>query len=82
LCHVHVWEIIEILVMDLEETEAKTDCAGEGQQQFNRPKLAELGSFDSTVSRRSESALIVLICFVSSRYLAATSEQVHDLNVL
>jgi hypothetical protein len=22
--------------MDLEETEAKNDCAGEGQQQFNR----------------------------------------------
>jgi hypothetical protein len=23
--------------MDLEETEARNDCAGEGQQQFNRP---------------------------------------------
>jgi hypothetical protein len=26
-----------ILVMDLEETEARNDCAGEGQQQFDRP---------------------------------------------
>jgi hypothetical protein len=25
------------LVMDLEETEARNDCAGEGQQQSNRP---------------------------------------------
>jgi hypothetical protein len=24
--------------MDLEETEARNDCAGEGQQQFNQPK--------------------------------------------
>jgi hypothetical protein len=23
--------------MDLEETEARNECAGEGQQQFNRP---------------------------------------------
>jgi hypothetical protein len=23
--------------MDLQETEARNDCAGEGQQQFNRP---------------------------------------------
>jgi hypothetical protein len=23
--------------MDLEETETRNDCAGEGQQQFNRP---------------------------------------------
>jgi hypothetical protein len=27
----------KILVMDLEETEARNDSAGEGQQQFNRP---------------------------------------------
>jgi hypothetical protein len=26
-----------MLVMDLEDTEARNDCAGEGQQQFNRP---------------------------------------------
>jgi hypothetical protein len=26
-----------ILVMDLEETEARKGCAGEVQQQFNRP---------------------------------------------
>jgi hypothetical protein len=25
------------LVMDLEETETRNDCAGEGQHQFNRP---------------------------------------------
>jgi hypothetical protein len=25
------------LVMDLEETEARNDCAGEGQQRLNRP---------------------------------------------
>jgi hypothetical protein len=34
---VHVEERIKTLAMDLEETEAKTDCAGEVQQQFNRP---------------------------------------------
>jgi hypothetical protein len=26
-----------MLVMDLEETEARNDCAGENQQQFNQP---------------------------------------------
>jgi hypothetical protein len=26
-----------ILVMDLKETEARNDCAGEGQQQLNQP---------------------------------------------
>jgi hypothetical protein len=25
--------------MDLEETEARNNCAGEGQQQFKRPKV-------------------------------------------
>jgi hypothetical protein len=35
--HVPVWERIEIFIMDLEETKARNDCAGEGQQQFNRP---------------------------------------------
>jgi hypothetical protein len=33
---VHVQERIKILVMELEETEVMNDCAGEGQQQFNR----------------------------------------------
>jgi hypothetical protein len=28
--------------MDLEETEARNDCAGEDQQQFNRPTECEL----------------------------------------
>jgi hypothetical protein len=28
---------IKILVMDVEETEAGNDFAGEGQQQFNQP---------------------------------------------
>jgi hypothetical protein len=32
-----VKEEAEILVMDLEETEFRNDCAGEGQQQFNHP---------------------------------------------
>jgi hypothetical protein len=27
------------LFMDLEETEARNDCAGEGQQQFSRPTV-------------------------------------------
>jgi hypothetical protein len=35
--HVHVHERTNILVMDLEEIDAKNNCAGEGQQQFNRP---------------------------------------------
>jgi hypothetical protein len=26
-----------MLVMDLEKTEARNDCAGEGQQEFNPP---------------------------------------------
>jgi hypothetical protein len=37
LKHVHMQERTNILVMDLEEIEARNDCAGEGQQQFNRP---------------------------------------------
>jgi hypothetical protein len=34
-----------MLVMDLEETEATNDCAGESEQQFNRPTelTAEVG---------------------------------------
>jgi hypothetical protein len=28
--------------MDLEETEARIDCAGEGQQQFNPPEAGRL----------------------------------------
>jgi hypothetical protein len=35
--HVHVYDRIKILDMDLEETKARNDCAGKGQQQFNRP---------------------------------------------
>jgi hypothetical protein len=31
----HTQERTKILAMDLEETEARNDCAGEGQQQFN-----------------------------------------------
>jgi hypothetical protein len=30
--------------MDLEETEARNDCAGEGQQQFKRPANREFFS--------------------------------------
>jgi hypothetical protein len=37
LKHVYVYKRIRILITDLEETEAKNDCSGEGQQQFNRP---------------------------------------------
>jgi hypothetical protein len=33
---------IKIVVVDLEETEARNDCAGEGQQKFNRPIEDEL----------------------------------------
>jgi hypothetical protein len=29
--HVHILKKINILVMDLEETEARNDCAAEGQ---------------------------------------------------
>jgi hypothetical protein len=33
--------------MELEETKARNDCAGEGQQQFNRPTDQSLkGLFD------------------------------------
>jgi hypothetical protein len=28
---------MKVLVMDLEECEARSNCAGVGQQQFNRP---------------------------------------------
>jgi hypothetical protein len=31
--HIHTQERIKILVMDLEETEARNYCSGEGQQQ-------------------------------------------------
>jgi hypothetical protein len=37
--HVHVKERIKILVMDLEETDARTDCAGVDLKQFNRPTV-------------------------------------------
>jgi hypothetical protein len=33
----------KILVMDFKETVAKNDCAGEGQQQFNRPTAVNDG---------------------------------------
>jgi hypothetical protein len=52
--------------MDVEETEAKNDCAGEGQQQFNRPtdqSQVGVGGWQT-----------VLSCIVSSRYLATTRE--------
>jgi hypothetical protein len=35
--HVHVWERIKILVMDLEETEARNYCDDESQPQFKQP---------------------------------------------
>jgi hypothetical protein len=35
--------------MDLEETEDRDDCAGEGEQQFNRPEV----SWESTVGAMS-----------------------------
>jgi hypothetical protein len=28
----------EILIVDLKVTDARNDCAGKGQQQFNRPR--------------------------------------------
>jgi hypothetical protein len=46
------------LVKDLEETEAKNDCAGNDQHQFNRPKIilnvpcVWAGSNTSTVAPR------------------------------
>jgi hypothetical protein len=43
--HVHVYERIHILVMDLEETKARNDCAGEGQQKFNR--LTDRSDYES-----------------------------------
>jgi hypothetical protein len=30
------------LIMDLEETEDRNDCAGEGQKQFNRPTESQV----------------------------------------
>jgi hypothetical protein len=35
LKHVHVQKIIKIIVMDIKESEARNDCVGDGQQQFN-----------------------------------------------
>jgi hypothetical protein len=71
--------------MDLEETEARNDCTGEGQQQFNRPKLVGHQSLFGNAqfwfysqSEVAEPAVRVLICIVSSRYLATTSEQAED----
>jgi hypothetical protein len=32
------------MAMDLEKTVARNDCAGEGQQQFNRPTANSVGS--------------------------------------
>jgi hypothetical protein len=38
--------------MDLEETEARNDCAGEGQQQFNRPTEANQSTVIKNLERR------------------------------
>jgi hypothetical protein len=35
--------------MDIEETEARNDCAGEGQQQFYRPTDREEKAFPITI---------------------------------
>jgi hypothetical protein len=35
--------------MDFEEIEAMNDCAGEGQQQFNRPRDREEKTFPITI---------------------------------
>jgi hypothetical protein len=56
--------------MDLVETEARNDCAGEGQQQFNWLSDREFGG-------RSRK-LVVMNCIVSSQYLATISEQTQD----
>jgi hypothetical protein len=36
--------------MDLEETEARNDCAAEGQQQFNRPTISQLRASENQES--------------------------------
>jgi hypothetical protein len=36
--------------MDLEETEARNDCAGKGQQQFHQPTKSGSCSHESQVS--------------------------------
>jgi hypothetical protein len=70
--------------MDLEETEARNDCAGEGQHQFNRPTelwlrvavtrneklIAEAGDSSGTQKKGNVRCL--------SRYQATASEDLED----
>jgi hypothetical protein len=67
--------------MDLEGTEASNDCAGEGQERFNRPKLVSRQSLFGSAQFWFDSQSEVLepaVCIVSSRYLATTSEQTEN----
>jgi hypothetical protein len=41
------------LFVDPEETEARNDCAGEGQQQFNRPRVAVVRSEELEMTRNN-----------------------------
>jgi hypothetical protein len=51
---VHVYEKTEILAMSLEETEARNDCAGEGQQQSNQQiNQPALGTFNDLEASRT-----------------------------
>jgi hypothetical protein len=49
--------------MDLEETEARNDCAGEGQQQFNR----------TTDCNQSQSQLLYEWWFTANQFVLVTS---------
>jgi hypothetical protein len=46
--------------MDLEETEARNDCAGEGQQQFNRPTEGWVSQWVRELLRFSRCELLLV----------------------
>jgi hypothetical protein len=58
--------------MGLEETEARDDSAGEGQQQFNLP-------IDGQRETGKSESEIVVTAIVRSRCVATPSEDVEDL---
>jgi hypothetical protein len=73
------------MVMDLEETEARNDCAGEGQQQFNRPTDRPILAFtvvqqimkklSATVTENENVAVITKAVFTLSHSNTNNSSQ-------
>jgi hypothetical protein len=64
------------MVMDLEETEAQNDCAGEDQQQFNQPtklrdRIVRQQPAGNGVSMKEEN-------ITGSRYQATASEDIAN----